>query len=585
LIVILLIQHWCHDLVQRRPFGLLLKLPQGARPTPRTAMEQNCLTPNPSLDRPSGRAFLALVLKGAIPGAILLLFYFSAAILLHLFANVPLHDDWTYAWSVEHFLQTGKLQVLDWSIHYPFAQILWGALFCLPFGLSFSALRVSTVVLAWLGALALYGTLRELGRERNESLIATLVLPANPVFFLLSFSFMTDVPFVSVSNIAFFFIARAFSRRRPSELWLGCAFGVAGFFVRQIAIAIPGAVLLYAIFAPAFRTRKYLLPPTVASLLICLSPFLIAQIFGFTSQYTSREWVLHKWLNQYELAIPGLLRVLMHSGLALFPMSLPLIGLFYRRPRFWGVIALLVVLTACSFSLTPETPKPLEGMWNLIALGKERRLLRGLPDPNLLPSWLNYPLLVFSLFSSALVILKVFDVAVTKERLRLFIWYGFSHFGLIMAIWLFDAWGSDRYSIVLLPPLIVLLANSHLKSKSTIIGIAGLSLVAMLVTWSETQNNRAAADGLAWLRERGIPFSEIDAGYALDGWYLYAHPENLAPGQLADRDVPFVTTNEKKRYVIATSPIENYRVLRRYSWRIPLKSSDYSVYVLEQVPE
>jgi len=522
-------------------------------------------------------------LKTSSPGAILLLAYFSTGILLRLFANVPLHDDWTYAWSVEHFLKTGKLQVLDWSIHYPFAQILWGALFCLPFGFSFSALRVSTVVLSWLGALALYGTLRELGRARHESLIATLVLIANPVFFLLSFSFMTDAPFVSVSSIAFFFIVRAFSRRRPLELWLGCAFGVVGFFIRQIAIAIPGAVLLYVIFSPAFRTRRYLLPPIIVSLFICFTPLLIAQTLGLTSQYTSREWVFDKWLHQYELGIPGLLRILMHSGLALFPMSLPLIGLFYRRPRFWGAIAVLLVLTACSVLLTPEIPKPLDGMWNLIALGKERHLLRGAPDPDFLPSWLNYPLLAFSLFSFAAIIVKLIDAAASEKTLRLFVWYAFSQFGLIMAVWLFDAWGSDRYSIVLLPPLIVILANRQVKSKTTIAGIAVLAIVSILVTWSETQNNRAAAEGLAWLRNRGIPFAEIDAGYALDGWYLYAHPENLAPGNIPERDVPFVTTNEQKPYVIATSPMAGYKVLRRYTWSIPLKSLDYNVYVLERL--
>ena len=84
---------------------------------------------------------------------------------------------------------------------------------------------------------------------------------------------------------------------------------------------------------------------------------------------------------------------------------------------------------------------------------------------------------------------------------------------------------------MLLPPLIVILANSQLKSKTTIAGIVLLSLIAMVVTWSETQNNRAASEGLSWLRNRGINFSEIDAGYALNGWYLYAHPENLAPGK------------------------------------------------------
>ena len=275
----------------------------------------------------------------------------------------------------------------------------------------------------------------------------------------------------------------------------------------------------------------------------------------------------------------------MHAGLALFPMSLPLIPLFYRRVRFWIVIAVLLLLTACSVLLTPEIPKPLDGMWNLISLGKERRLLRGLPDPDFLASWLNYPLLAFSLFSSTGIIMKLIDAVAIEKPLRLFVWYAFGHFVLIMAVWLFDAWGSDRYFIVLLPPLIVILANSQLKSKTTIVGIVLLSLISILVTWSETQNNRAAAAGLSWLRHRGINFSEIDAGYALNGWYLYAHPENLAPGNIPDRDVPFVTTNEKKPYVIATSPISGYEVLHRYTWSIPLRALDYSVYVLKRAPD
>ena len=524
-------------------------------------------------------------LKALAPGTILLFAYFATGIALRLFANVPLHDDWTYAWSVEDFLKTGKLQVLDWSIHYPFAQILWGALFCLPFGFSFSALRVSTVVLAWLGSLALYGTLREVGRARTESLIASLVLIFNPVFYLLSFSFMTDVPFVSVSNIAFFFIVRGFSRRNMFDLWIGCSFGVVGFFVRQLAIAIPGAVLLYVMFEPSFRSRQYLLPPLVTSLLICFTPYLIAHTMGLTSQYTGREWVLDKWLHQPELGIPGLVRIMMHSGLALFPMTMPLMGSYYRRLRFWCVLGLLLILTGCAILFTPEIPKPLDGMWNLIALGKERRLLRGLPDPDFLPSWLNYPLLAFSLFSFAGIVIKVIDVARVEKPLRLLFWYAVSQFGLIMVVWLFDAWGSDRYSIVLLPPLIALVAGQQLRSKITAAGIAALFVIAMVVTWSETQNNRAASEALAWLRNRGIPFSDIDAGYALDGWYLYAHPENLAPGQIPERDVPFVTTNERRPYVIATAPLKSYKVLRNYRWSIPLRSLEYNIYVLQDATD
>jgi hypothetical protein len=546
----------------------------------------------PELDGPRAfacRSLSASVFKISAPGGILLLFYLSPGILLQLFANVPFHDDWTYAWSVEHFLKTGELQILDWSIHYPFVQILWGALFCLPFGFSLSALRVSTVVLAWLGGLALYGTLRELGRERNEALIATLILIANPVYFLLSFTFMTDVPFVSVANIAFFFIVRGFYRESSFELWLGCALGASAFFIRQIAIAIPGAVLLYVLFAPSFRSRKYILAPMIALLFMCLMPVLLAQTFGLTRPYTDRAWVFYKWRDAYELAIPGSLRVIMHSGLALIPMCLPLIASFYRRPRFWGTISVLLLLATAAVLFSPEMPKPLEGMWRLATLGKERdpRLLHGLPDPDFLPSWLNPPLFTLALFSSAGMIAKVIDVfrAGIEKPLGLFSWYAFSQFIVIMALWLFDVWGSDRYSVVLLPPLIVILANSQLRSISTIAGIAVLSLLAMLVTWSETQNNRSAAEGVAWLRDKDIPFADIDAGYALNGWNLYAHPENLAPGSLRERDVPFVTTHEKKPYVIATSPIPGYRVLRRYSWSIPLRSLDYNVYVLEQLSQ
>src|SRR5215472_18788245 len=73
-------------------------------------------------------------------------------------AAVPLIDDWTYAWSVGHFLQTGALRMLEWSAHYPLAQILWGALCSQLFSFSFAILRLSSLVLAWAGLLAFYLT-------------------------------------------------------------------------------------------------------------------------------------------------------------------------------------------------------------------------------------------------------------------------------------------------------------------------------------------------------------------------------------------------------------------------------------------
>jgi hypothetical protein len=100
-----------------------------------------------------------------VPEAALTVYFIVCSLLLHPYDNLPFVDDWTYAWSVEQLLKTGELHISDWSAHYPLAQILWGALFCRPFGFSFSALPVSTVVLAWLGALAFYASSRGLGRR------------------------------------------------------------------------------------------------------------------------------------------------------------------------------------------------------------------------------------------------------------------------------------------------------------------------------------------------------------------------------------------------------------------------------------
>src|SRR6185295_621998 len=85
--------------------------------------------------------------------------------------NVPIIDDWTYAWSVENLLKTGRLVVLDWSAHYPIFQVLWSSPWALLFGCSFGVLRLTTVALAVVGCMALYLTWRELDFDRERSLL------------------------------------------------------------------------------------------------------------------------------------------------------------------------------------------------------------------------------------------------------------------------------------------------------------------------------------------------------------------------------------------------------------------------------
>ena len=45
------------------------------------------------------------------------------------FREMPLEDDWAYALSVRHLLETGKYQLHDWAETNMVFQVYWGALF------------------------------------------------------------------------------------------------------------------------------------------------------------------------------------------------------------------------------------------------------------------------------------------------------------------------------------------------------------------------------------------------------------------------------------------------------------------------
>ena len=197
---------------------------------------------------------------------------------------------------------------------------------------------------------------------------------------------MTDVPFLSFANIAFFFIVRGLSRRSSLEIYVGCIFAAGGLFIRQIAVAIPASLLLYFLFTPSHRSWRYLLPTSGICLLFFLAPILTAQIFGVTSASKSlTTWVIDFWLHHYNQAVSGLLRIFIHTGLALLPLSMPIVASVYRRSLFWRVVAALSILTGCSMLLAGEIPNPQDGMWQLNTLGKERHLLQGPPAPDFLP--------------------------------------------------------------------------------------------------------------------------------------------------------------------------------------------------------
>ena len=117
-------------------------------------------------------------------------------------------------------------------------------------------------------------------------------------------------------------------------------------------------------------------------------------------------------------------------------------------------------------------------------------------------------------------------------------------------------------------------------TKWSAAGIGFFLLIALSGTWDNLQVARATQESYDWLEQKGIRMGDIDAGYPFNGWYLYAHPENLPYGARRDRDVPRVSAKLEKPYVIAAVPLPGYQVLREIRLSPAFWISTDRIYVL-----
>src|ERR1043166_7876895 len=65
--------------------------------------------------------------------------------------NFPLNDDWAMGQTVKRLVEGGGYHPTGWTEMSLITHVLWGALFCIPHGFSFDALRCSTLALSLAG--------------------------------------------------------------------------------------------------------------------------------------------------------------------------------------------------------------------------------------------------------------------------------------------------------------------------------------------------------------------------------------------------------------------------------------------------
>jgi hypothetical protein len=130
--------------------------------------------------------------------------------------TVTWDDSFSYARMVRHLMATGEHQLDSWTAANMGVQILFAADLAKFFGFSLGVLRISTLVLFAAGLAAFYRLLRDFESTDRNATLLTLGLLCSPPVLLRSFSFMTDVQFMSWVIIAIWLIARAIQRMSPA---------------------------------------------------------------------------------------------------------------------------------------------------------------------------------------------------------------------------------------------------------------------------------------------------------------------------------------------------------------------------------
>ncbi len=286
-------------------------------------------------------------------------------------AEVILSDDGAYAYSVKSLLETGSLKISAWGSMNLFSQVYWGALFCLPFGFSYTALRLSTLTIALAALLALYGLMREAGAASATALFGVLILALNPLFFELSFTFMTDVPFLGFTLVAMYLLVRGVKRQSRMELVFGLLAAIAALLIRQTGLALFFALSLTYLVKNELSKRNAII--AAAPALLGLGVQLSYQTWlKMTGRITARfgepareilDVASMSMSHATKHVASGVVFALLYVGLFMLPLMLFIgYGRFRdlcRQQRWIAVSTSTVLFAAGTFALLHHGPMPL----------------------------------------------------------------------------------------------------------------------------------------------------------------------------------------------------------------------------------
>lgn len=518
--------------------------------------------------------------------------WITCIIIVNPMGNFPLNDDWQYAYPVKQLLEKGQLGFLGIFAPNIILQVLWGYLFCLTFQVfDFSILRLSTLIIGGIGLYFFYRVARELGLTKWLSSFVTLCLMLNPLFFSLSFSFMTDVPFFSLCIGSIWFFIKFCASNNRFHFSGALLLALASFLIRQPGIVLLPTYGLFVLFSERFKWKgvKYFFALLLGALLFYWGfKELVKPWLGIAKNFTQVEQIyLDTIFKQPQHFIAEILKKIIKTIIYLGFFSLPFLPFIWPKLRASGFFKAKILLPILIFNgglliylHTIDKIFPFGGniMYNF-GLGPE--LLAdvytlGLSNTPILPKWIMYLLNFISQISISFILLLLLQslkqLSIFQKKVALLLIIANAIYLPLMSITAFF----DRYLLLPIASFFVLLTFLNHKnpsySLSKFLPFIGLSLFSLLATKDYLNWNRAKNQAFLYLQEQGISIKEMDAGVEYNGFYNFHKDRKIKEG------ISFWWVNDN-RYMITFGPVEGYEEIAHfpfYRWLF-LKRDDIKV--------
>jgi hypothetical protein len=461
------------------------------------------------------------------------------------FTKIGLIDDCSYLRTAFVFAKTGRLVYNGWATAMLGWQIVWAAPFLKLFGYSFTAARMSTLVLSGICVWLAHSVFRIAGLNRRNANFGAIAVGFSPIIAPFSVSFMSDICGFFVILLCMYLCLRAYVAVSDGAMlaWLISA-GIAGTIggtARQIAWL--SVLVLVPTTAWMLRRRKGALLTGTALWLI-----------GVVAIYACMQWFKHQPYSVPYPLIQGPVnlqtsrQLIGHStalalclALLTFPVLAAWLTLLPRfRPRIIGLLTLAALIATVLFRFI--TIHDIEkGFMPWTGDMIERLGVVDFPNTGLIgfsPMTFNHTGRVIASFIVIAALLNFFYcIFFLKENTKtpasspqlswktLLYLFGPFTVAYVLLLVVPSAWGNtkDRYLISLVVPALLCLLRLYQERVSprlpalSYATLAAFSIFTILGThdWFAMHNARVAA--IDTLLEANIPSSQLQAGFEYDG--------------------------------------------------------------------